>query len=155
MPASRELSHPTQIIHSHSEPMDGHKQWNHLINDPSRHQEVGNVPAIDLSGDCTKLTDLIPDRRDVSCQVDDIPCHSSLNDEHHSPQDGPVQKVKCADSQNKHIAVTSSLEDVPQSMLNLTIVTEAPSNSSQVVVHNGIKPELYTPGASFGGAGRY
>ncbi|GFT29447.1 zinc finger protein 418 [Nephila pilipes] len=147
MPTPREIPHSSQIIHSHSESaqlIDGHKQWNHLINDPARHQEVANVPPMDLSGDCTKLTDLIPDRRDVSCQVDDIPCHTSLNDNHHSPQDATGQKVKCSDSQNKHIAVTTSLEDVPQSMLNLTIVTEAPSSSPQVVVHNGIKPELYT-----------
>ncbi|CAL1281163.1 unnamed protein product [Larinioides sclopetarius] len=147
MPTTRELTHSTQIIHPHPESaqlVDSHKQWNHLISESARHPEVGNVPPIDLSGDCTKLTDLIPDRRDVSCQVDDIPCHTSLTDDHHSPHDNSAQKVKCSDTQNKLIAVTSSLEDVPQSMLNLTIVTEAPSSSPQVVIHNGIKPEMYT-----------
>ncbi|XP_035221818.1 zinc finger protein 37-like [Stegodyphus dumicola] len=145
MPNARELPHTAQMIHAHGESsqvINGHKQWNHVLTDQSSHQDVGNVPPIDLSGECTKLTSLIPDRRDVSCQVDDIPSHPSSDEDPHNTQE--TLKIKCSDSHNKHIVVTSALDDVPQSMLNLTIVTEAPTSSPQVVVHNGIRPELYT-----------
>ncbi|XP_015930388.1 zinc finger protein 235 [Parasteatoda tepidariorum] len=143
MPNAQEMSHAAQIIHSHPESaqiINAHKQWTHVLNNPNNHQDVTNVPPIDLSGDCSKLTSLEPERRDVSCQVDDISCHGSPDS--HSLSDTDAQKVNCNESLNKHIA--ESPDEIPQSMINLSIATEVPSSSSQVVVHNGIKPEMYT-----------
>lgn len=143
MPGASELSH-SRLIHGHPDSpqiLDAHKQWSSVLTD-SDHQDVTNVPPIDLSGECTKLTPLIPEKRDASVQVDDIPYPTSSEDEHQSTS--PL-KIK-DNSQTKNTATTSTLDDVPQSMLNLTIASEAasPTSSSQVVVHNGIKPELYT-----------
>ncbi|XP_054719584.1 zinc finger protein 37-like [Uloborus diversus] len=140
MPNASDLSHP-QLIHAHtdsSQVLNGHKTWNHVISEQASHPDVANVPPMDLSGDCTKLTSLIPERRDASCQVDDIPSHNSPDSGSPNHQD---QKVKCNNSLNKGI---EAVGDTPQNMVNLTIVTEAPNTAPQVVVHNGIKPELYT-----------
>lgn len=142
MPNAREISHP-QLIHAHDDSqqvLNGHKQWSTVLTEPPSHQDVSNVSTIDLSGECTKLTPLIPERRDVSIQVDDIPFHTSSEEEAHQ---STTTKIKC-NSPTKTNVSASALEEVPQSMLNLTIATETPTSSSQVVVHNGIKPELYT-----------
>lgn len=140
MPNSVELTQ-SRLIHAHADSpqvLNGHKQWNPVLSEAS-HQDVSSVPPMDLSGECTKLTPLIPEKRDVSIQVDDIPFHSSEDEN----QSTATLKLKCS-SRNKNIMTTSALDEVPQSMLNLTIATEAPSSTTQVVVHNGIKPELYT-----------
>lgn len=95
-----------------------HNKWTHLLTD-EHHQDV---PPMDLSGDCGKLTSLMPERRDASCQVDEVASEEAQSQE---------------DSDQK----SDNEVGVNQDMLNLM---EAQDGTSQVVVHNGIKPELYT-----------
>ncbi|KAG8196422.1 hypothetical protein JTE90_009054 [Oedothorax gibbosus] len=108
---------PTELSHS-VVVMDQDKGWSHLLDNdhPSPHQDI---PPIDLSGDCTKLTSLIPERRDVSCQADDV------TDDVQQLDEDPELK-----GNEEHRDGLMSFDDGQE--------------SNQAVVHDGIKPELYT-----------
>lgn len=77
------------------------------------------MPPIDLSGDCTKLTSFVPERRDVSCQADDV-----TNDSQGLEDDSELK------GNERHRDELMSFDDG--------------QDPSQAVVHDGIKPELYT-----------
>lgn len=124
---------------------EGQGDWSHML--PSHANVTENVLHESVSENSTcdgaGLPEQNPARRDASCQVDELPREEIVLD---NPkfQNGSAQHRKQPNSKT----VPTSLKDVSvsQSLLNLTIVTEAnvSSGSQHIVVHNGIKPELYT-----------